>query len=594
MNFLKSLRQRLSFLGGRASILVCETDGFHLRGAVISRGPDKLKIDLSAKSAATEYKVAVKVLVSELREKGWLGHEAVLLTPAVFSTLVDLPISPSQPRNALQMQELIRWEIEPLLMQHSTLWSAGQILLALGYMTEAQVVNVLERQQGKQQSGLGDGHGGIYSFRRFGELAIDMGFINQSQLDDCLAKQSWLHAESDDFSCGWIPQIINGENEDDTYLNAESGIHPWLVSGANVSMMRQWESAFSAQKVTLIELYPLVGCAVELMQSSTNNILLESMHGLVAGVRLETGAVATIKTQQSKLVSELNACLESYHELISPNVEQVWLATSSEDAISLVDQLGEMTGREVRHLAELSHEVSAGMFGAATAVLMRGAPRHIASVPVQGPKPPVFQRVEVRAVTAVIALALVIGVMELSLYVRKDLAQTEHTRTATDKKAFDSVVASAQAKVDEVSKLQADIKAKEDELAKLVARFDFFAIELPARTAFIQALLNELANNVNDDVVINAIEETPNLGFRIAGWALSETSAQQFIQSYKLAMAPWEMDLVDPIVRAQVGPLGLLGYDIHFRLSSTRVEDPQLTSVASPPPVQPRRRQGTK
>lgn len=590
---LKYLRHRLPFLGGPSSVLVCETDGFHLRGAVISRSADKLKIDLSAKSEATEYRVAVNELVSELRGKGWRGHEVILLSPAVFSTLIELPIAPKQQRNPLQMQELIRWELEPLLMQHATVWSAGQILLALGYMTEAQVANVLERQQGKQQSGLGDGHGGMYSFRRFGELAMDMGFITQSQLDDCLAKQSWLHAESDDFSCGWVPQApLN--IEENYHVNAETGIYPWLVSGANAGMMRQWESAFATQKVTLLELYPLVGCTVELMESTTHNILLESLHGLVGGIRLEAGAVATIKTQQSKLISELDACLESYHGLVTPDVQQVWLATSSDTAKNLVAQFSEMIGREVRHLQELSPEVSAGMLGAATAVLMSDAPCHIASVSVRGPKPPVFQRVEVRAVTAAILLLLIIGVLELSLYVREDLAQAEHTRTAADKKAFDTVVAGAQAKVDEVTKLQAAIKTKEDELTQLVTRFDFFAIELPARTAFIQALLNELTNNVNDDVVINAIEETPNLGFRIAGWALSETAAQQFIQSFKLAMAPWETDLVDPIVRAQAGPLGLLGYNIHFRLVSTKAENPQITSVTSPAPAQPRRRQGAR
>ncbi len=585
---LKSQLQRLPFLGGTSAILVCETDGFHLHGAVISRDAGKLKIEFSARSDATEYRTAVKELVSSLREQGWKGRETVLLTPAVFSTLIELPISPGHPRTALQMQELIRWEIEPLLLQHATLWSAGQTLLALGYMNEEQVAAVLERQQGKSGIGVGDDHGGAYSFKRFCELAMDMGYIDQIKIDECLARQSWLRSDSEDFSCGWAAQEIVR----DEAMGEEAGGHQWLVSGANIGMMRQWESAFSSQKVVLNEVYPLVGCAVELADITPDAMVLESMHGLVSGIRLESGTVAAIKTQQSRSMAVLDACLESYHDLATPGVGKVYLAAGGEASAELLQRFGEVIGREVLALPEHGNEISAGMLGAATTLLLKNGARHVAGVSVRGPRPPIFKRVEVRAVAAAVLILMVIATLEFSLYVRKDLAQAEHARTAEAKKEFDAIVASAQAKVDEVAKLQEEIKAKEQELAKLMARFDFFAIELPARMGFVRTLLNELVNNVTDDVVINAVEETPNLGFRIAGWALSETAAQQFIQSFKTAMAPLEMDVTDPIVRAQSGRLGLLGYDIHFRLVSIRVSEPVVT--AAPAPEQQARRKRTR
>lgn len=589
---LKPLIQRLPFLGGTSSILVCETDGFHLHGAVISRDAGKLKIDFSARSDATEYRTAVKELVSSLRVQGWKGREAVLLTPAVFSTLIELPIAPGQPRNPLQMQELIRWEIEPLLMQHATLWSAGQILLALNYMTEAQVAAVLERQHGKSRSAPGADHGDAYSFKRFCELAVEMGFIDQSKVDECLARQVWLQSDSEEFSCGWTAQEIAHDKSDDEAMEVEVGIHPWLVSGANIGMMRQWESAFAAQKVKLSDVYPLAGCAVEQMDITSNAIVLESTHGLVSGIRLESGVVAAIKTQQSRLISVLDACLEIYHDLAAPGVEKVYLSASGDAAGELLQRLSEVIGREVVTLPDHGNDISAGMLGAATTLLLRSASLHVASVSVRGPRPPIFKRVEVRAIAAAVLILMTIVTLEISLYVRKDLAQAEHARTADAKKEFDAIVASAQAKVDEVTKLQDEIKAKKSELAKLMARFDFFAIELPARAEFVRSLLNELVNNVTDDVVINAVEETPNLGFRIAGWALSETAAQQFIQSFKTAMAPLEMDVTDPIVRAQAGRLGLLGYDIHFRLVSTRVNEP--VAAEPPAPAQPTGRKRTR
>ncbi len=594
---LKSALQRLPFLGGPSSILVCETDGFHLRGAVLSRHADEVKIDCSAHSDTVEYRQAVKELIGSLRQQGWKGRDAILLTPAVFSTLVELPVSPKHPRSPLQMQELIRWELEPLLMQHAASWSIGQMLLAMGYLNAEQVTSVLDRQQGKQKGSVGDGHGSVYSFKRYGELAVEMGFVSQQQMDECLARQAWLRSESDEFSCGWVPQIARRETGYEDELNGHDGVHPWLVSGANIGMMRQWGQAFAAHKVVLDEVYPLIGGAAELIERDDGVLLLETLHNTVTGLRMHAGAIDMLRLQQGNSASMLETCLESYHDLVNPDVHQVWLATSGKGARGLVAEFGAMTGREVQHLREISPQVSAGMMGVAEIVLQGKPPRYIAGVSVRGPQPPIFQRVEVRAIAAAVLILLVIATLEASLYIRKDLAQAEHGQTAEAKKKFDAVVASAQAKVDAVTKLKADIQAKEGELGRMMARFDFFAIELPTRSAFVQTLLNELSNNVTEDVVINVLEETPNLGFRIAGWALSETAVQQFIQSFQAAMAPLEMDVADPIVRAQSGRLGMLGYDFHFRLVSAKVATPAASTVqpATPAqPAQPARRQRTR
>ena len=181
---LKSLLDRLPFPGRASSILVCETDGFHLHGAVIRRDGKQLKVEATARSEALEYREAVTEMLASLRSQGWRGRHAILLTPAVYSTLLELPVSPKQKRPALQMQELIRWELEPLLVQHNMRWSTGQILLAMGYLDEAQVTEVLDRQQGKHKSG---GHGNIYTYKRYGELAMEMGYVTQAQVDEGLA-----------------------------------------------------------------------------------------------------------------------------------------------------------------------------------------------------------------------------------------------------------------------------------------------------------------------------------------------------------------------------------------------------------------------
>src|SRR5690606_19169175 len=105
----------------------------------------------------------------------------------------------------------------------------------------------------------------VYSFKRYGELAIEMGFVSQQQVDECLARQAWLRSESDEFSCGWVPQTVRREAGYEEELNGDDGAYPWLVSGANIGVMRQWGQAFAAHKVLLDEVYPLIGGAAELI-----------------------------------------------------------------------------------------------------------------------------------------------------------------------------------------------------------------------------------------------------------------------------------------------------------------------------------------
>jgi hypothetical protein len=587
---LKSILHHLPFLGDKSSILVCETDGFHLRAAVISRQAKQLKVDFSAQSDAIDYQDAVKDVLTRLREQGWQGRDAVLLTPAVLSAVIELPIAANQPRSALQMQELIRWELEPLLIQHTAMWSFGQLLLAKGYLTEAQVTEVLESQQGKNKKGLGSGHGAMYSFKRYGEFAIELGYVTQAQVDECSAKQTWLRAESEDFSCGWAVQSTKRSANIDNQMEAATS--SWLVSGVNAGLMRKWEAAFLAHKVVLSDVFPLVGCAAELAPDSDDILLLESAYNFIAAQHMQSGVVTAVNVQRRPALTELDACLESYHHLVTPDINQLWLSAPYDSADVLTQQLSEIIGRDVHAIPNKNAQTSAGVYAVANKLLKANATSNIAGVSVRGPRPSLFKRVEVRTIAAALSLLFIIGALEASLYVRKELAQSEHTEVANAKKEFDALVAKAQAKVDAVNKLKDDIKSKAASLSNENARFDFFASELVIRTNFVQRLLDGLNNSVTEDVVVNAVNETPNFGIRFSAWALTEKAAQQFIQSYKNATAPLGMELQDPIVRSQTGRLGLFGYDIQFRLVSVNDVAANATQVA--PINQPVRKSKTK
>lgn len=559
---LNDLVRSLPF-GKPSSILVCETDGFHLRGAVMARESSTLSVKYAAASQQVEFPAAVNELLSLLKQQGWQGKQSILLTPAVFSTLVELPVSPREPRPPLQMQEMIRWELEPMLLQHNMLSSVGQILQKLGYLNELQTQEILERQQNQHKESQSS-HIGSYAFKRYCELAIDMGYITQAQRDECLAKHAWLRSDEEDFLCGWRPLQRKETDAEDDLLGDAS--YTWLASGANKGMVQQWEAAFAAGNVILEAVYPYLGCAAALVDAQQNSILLESNDSMIGGIRLEDGVVTGIRMQPRSQEGLLNSAVETFHALTPPDPQQIWVAAEIQDGDRFVADLQALLNHKVQPIAEHGRDHSAGMMGAAHDYLRMPGGGNCCGIAARGPKPPAFKRVEVRAIAAALAILGLIAVLETTLLVRKSLADQEHTRVAAVKKEFDAAVKQVQDRVDAVKKVQDEIKAKQDELDALHARIDFFTAELPNRTVLLQTILEELAAKTGDDVLIQAIEETPNLGFRVSGWALTENAAQQFIQAFKAAMEPWGADVNDPIVRSQSGPLGLLGYAIHFRL----------------------------
>jgi hypothetical protein len=562
---MNSFFQQLPFLSPASSVLVCETNGMYLKGAVFSSHHHQTRVHFVTQSVALDLHVAVAEVVNQLRLQGWKGHQAVLLTPSVLSSIVELPVSPKHKRNPMQMQELVRWELEPLMLQHNSLSTVGQMFIQMQILSDEQVQEIVARQQGKTKKGVGDGHGSIYSFKRFGELAIEMGFVVQAQVDEVLQRQAWLRTETEAFQCGWTPQATAIE------LQAEAGSFAWLVSGVNCGVVKQWTDAFATHKVKLTHLYPLLGNAASLVNTTEPALLLEATNGMVVGKRLQDKVVSAIETQHQAAASTLDQCLETYHHLIQPDIQEVWLASSDPLIADLSATLSEIIGREVNTIPAQSHEVSAGMLGFAYSLFHHKAPKLVAAVSVKGAQPPLFQRVEARAILAAVSIAFLVLALELSLWVRSELAQSEHTKVAEQKKEFDAVVAKAKAKLDAVNQAKEQIQAKKEEVKSVTARLDFFGGELPKRTAFLQAFLNSLSSTVTDEVVVNMVEETPSFGIRLAGWAINEKAAQEFIQGFKLAMAPWGVELVDPIVRSQIGRLGLVGYEVQFRLV-TQVE----------------------
>lgn len=592
-----------------SSLLVCETDGFSLRGAVLARSGNEVTVRYSAESRLPAMDQAVAELVDRLRSTGWRGKKAVLLTPAVVPALLELPVDPGRPRAPEQMEELVRWEMEPMLMQHTTLWSVGRILVGLGYLTEEQARAVIDMQQGR---GRPDDQMEVYSFKRFGDLAIELGYINRQQLDECLVRQEWTKTEGEEVACGWAAQHGAGSGDDGGYR--------WLASAVSRTLMQRWVDVFARHGVSLGQLYPLAGCAAAVLGGNEANrllieshggmatatvvrdgalaalhmqpealwMLLESHAGLVTATNLRDAAVTGFHMHQSSLSGPLEACLEAYHALTPPEPEVLWLAAVSAEAGDLAGRLQEMLNRRICLLPEASDETGAGatpgMLGVARHALGLAGGGLCSEVRVAGPRKPLMQRVEARAAIAALVFLAILGAVETALQVRMDLVETRKARVDKEAATLDATVASIKAEIDRIKQQQGVLQAKRNEVAQAEARAKFFGEELPRRSAFLQSLLGALEMSVTEEVVVDRIEEIPVArvalqstlpsltpmippgGFRVSAWALHENAAQQFVQAMKSAMSPWGMDIVEVSVVAQTGRLGLHGNAISLRI----------------------------
>ncbi len=566
----------LPFTRRAGSLLVCETDGFTLRAAVISRTGDHLAAGYAAQSRAQDFKQAVAEVVGSLREQGWSGRgRAVLLMPGVISALVELPVSPAKPRPPLQMQELVRWELEPLLMQHTTIWSVGRILVGLGYLEEAQAREILARQQGKFQGKEGEAKMEMYSLKRFGDVAIEHGYITREQLDEALAKQAWLRMEGDDIACGW-QAIAHAEDA--------QGPYPWLATGVNKGLMKQWESAFAAQRVTLESLFPVAGCAAAILPPHEPAILLEAGGGQVVGMRLGEKGVEAVVSHESALNGAMEACLETYHGLTPPDPESIWLAVGEGGDARLAAMLSEVVGRKVRLMepgvAGVAEDVSSGMAGAARQVFGLPGSAHCGAVLTRGPKVPLRSLPQFRLAAGGALLLGGILLAEGVLQLRHSLAEAAAERVGKQAAEIDAAVARVQALI----KQKDDIKARLTEADAMALRATFYTDELPRRAALLRNLLTELENTVSDRLVLDRIAEEPQKGMVVTAWALSDAAAQQFALTLKRNLDPMGLAVVEVRVTEKNGRLSLPGYGLTLRIVDKAVAE-QLAKAGTPQPA---------
>ena len=354
------------------AIIVFQAGSYGLRGALISNGRHEAKIGEIACSNSVDFTRSITEVLAKLKEKNKrLPKRAILLTPSVVSDLIQLPVSPLRPRSQEQMQELIRWELESAITQQNVQWKVGAILIERGHMTVEQRNNVLVEMD------IRHAQGGPRSLSRFGDLAVQLGYVERAHLEECFALQGKLVAIDDELEYGWQAcEVSGGKLSDESLLSQEEdsdSSHPWLVTGMSKTVRRRWLGAFNLNAISLEAFYPIVGSAfASLAQREAKQDFQDANKGGLVIEKLAEGKQWLLEVYQDQLalisgdqsiITNIETCGRQAGALTAAecldflgdrplNVKRLYVASNGvEDIQALMSELAEQLNVEVQLLS---------------------------------------------------------------------------------------------------------------------------------------------------------------------------------------------------------------------------------------------------
>lgn len=577
---LNELIDKLPFVERINDLLVVESDIFGLRAAVFARNGQNIQLVHEATANFDDYSEGLKTLVEQLRQQGWQGQHAVLLNPAVVSSLITLPIPPKNKLSPQQIAEQVKWEMDPLVSEQARQLSMGQLWVQLGYMTQEQVDEVLAVQNEANMSKQGSGN-----YHKFGEQAKLMNYVKHLQVDSTLRRQAWFTASGHVLHCGWEPQ---------SNVPQEGGF-TWLASAVNKNLLRHWQAAFVAAGLKLCGVLPLVGNSLGAINPSvrSDGKTLEK-DAMVFEVHANQLMMAEVKQRKLTQMQFLNVPLQQALSAISDLLHS---GDELEEGISLVvvDASGQtpeesatwlqdaasILGREPVSYGRMGDHSHAGLAGAARVVMKMKPWLPLTMVPIGEPAAVWYKRSEFRAVATMAVMVLVMVIAETSLWARHWMIHREKSKVDVELSKQRETIAALQKEVDRVNGLKDSIQSsqlKSDQLKKLLTLFER---TLPQRNQHLVDILHSFEISVNDDVVVDKLTENTKTGFTVYAWALNEASAQEFAKRFQVNVHPLGYRLKDTKVTEQPGRLGLLGYAITFKVTNLSDEE----WIAANPPL---------
>ncbi len=546
---IKSIRriQDIFTKRGEKELLVVESNGLVIHAAVIKKNENgKCVIKCCIKSRELDLADALKEIMVGIRKSSLKAPtQAVLLDSHVFSTILQLPVDPRKPLIYKEMQELIRWELEPYITQRR-LRRLGSVLVGRGYIKEKDVDRIITIIESEKDGNIATP--GAKKIPLFGEVAQRIGLISRDQLEESLILQQPSHYNEGEPVSGWTSLSKKPLN----------GRWPWLVCGLPVTYRDYAVKSFEDQKLTLYAIYPNVGMAGANLdrQSISTSGVFEFQSGSLSYTRLKDGNIINTRFN---FISDLDNLVQSCMEFIEKDVEDVWIAGRWPDIEKAAHNISIGTERSCHKLSvetelsimdENSLSEYMGMTGAFRHFVRLASAESGVYVSARVPSTPLTQHKYFRygVVLAIIAVLFnTLGVMHQS------------------KRSFQSeIVQEVRAK----EKIMADINTLRKQLMSLNKKKSFLNEELPRRKELLPELLYIFQSAIPKDIMLNKFYEDNAGLIHIEGWGLSVRSIQIFKLDISERLTGMRLDSKGYPVQQKKGWKQSDGYSFKFDLIS--------------------------
>lgn len=481
-----------------------------------------------------------------------LPRRCLMLSAAALGGLNDLPVDPAKPRPSAQMQEMIRYEMEPALAQHNNVWTLGEILGAKGLLTPAQRQQVALALENRR---LAERHQPY----RYGEVALAEGLIERAQLDACLTRQAELQLLDSELALAW-----QGRRE------VAQEWPRWRVACCTAGSRDGWREALAAHGVRLLGIQPLLLSAFEAQAAACTQFVGIECHAEQWLCCLYQNGQLLQVLQEPSLERQPDAgwlCDLLAGWPLQPGC-RIGLIATAESAPLLLQELQLRLRAEVNLLADSAETLCRLRFAALLA--WHDQPRSSVRPPQLAPRAaatPLWQHPQGRLWLVLAVVLLVLAGWEGWARIKLQRLQRDHAALSQQARAQQNNP------LQEIQKrsqqLEQQLAQRQKSLAAVLAetgRLD----ALTARIDTVPALIRLLGQIISPEVLLDVLEEgntgDAGIGIRVQAWSPSDQMAQRFASDVQQAMRPLRLSVAQTDLQAAKGRTGSQGYSVSFWL----------------------------
>ena len=537
--------------------LICESDGFRLRATLFKKTEDEVHLSPIIETDPLSPQDAVAAVIRDLDIEDANELQSVaLITPCVITDIIELPIPADEKRDPDEMQELIRWEMDPLLAEHSTLWSMSAVLYGLGYIDDSKRESLVQ-------------YAGKSGETRYGEVALSMGLIDQEQVDIASQLLEKLTDLDEDLSAAWTP-IGQG---------MDTGTSLWLATACSRQYKEEWVEAFASNGIELSALCPAMGMGLSgLRKHEGEHLLLDIEEKSALCQRVKDGIPQSSErvyaAGEEITAEEINSACSA---IKTDSTKKVWFTTRSKPRADFLDKLVGQIGLDLEaiHYGEYPPIVTAIISTGLELAEAKKAFR-FPIILIKPPPAPLYKHEFFKE--AVLVALLFLGIIGSEIYFYTTTGELIATEAETREKLM--VAEETRDKIDEqkltAEELQGELNKLQEETVKAEQGLQLLQETIPARNNLISNFMENLAKSVTPYVIVESISESNDLSLSVDGWSYTEKDAQQFIQRLAISMAPHGLVLRDESVLSQRGQDGSMGYALSLTLYPQKQAEPGL------------------